>query len=132
VYSSLINIGFDMPVRARDWRIEPASVQPEWISDSEGSSTLLIRGNITNLLDSMMPLPRIRIIFYAKTQPDKQVGESLLTIKKPLSDKATWSAWHAAVRDNAPVPPRATHSFVIVAEAVPDGTGDFTLSPSAH
>jgi len=128
--SALINIGFDMPLRARDWRIDPASVQPEWITRDDGGRMLRIRGDIKNLLDSDMPLPKIKMIFFSKTEPDKQIGQTVLAITLTPSDQQMQHMVPA--RDLRPVSALGNRSFTIVAESVPEKTGDFTLTPAPH
>jgi len=127
VRSILINIGIDMPLRAKDWRIDPASIQPQWIARSDGSRRLLVQGAIRNLLNSDMPLPGIRIMFFSKAEPDKQIGNTVLEIiLKPSGQQIPALA---AVRDLRPVPGLSQRRFTIVAESVPENTGDFTLMP---
>jgi len=129
--SSLINIGFAMPLRAKDWRIVPASVQPEWIRRKDGSRILRIRGDIKNLLSSDIPLPRIHIIFFSKTEPDTQIGTSMLEIVLASSGKqVNQESNQTAVRDAVPVSALGQRSFMVIAKSVPGGTGDFTLTPA--
>jgi len=126
--SRLINIGFDMPLRAKDWRITPASVQPEWITRSGGSKVLLVRGDLKNLLSSAMALPRIQVIFFSKTEPDKQIGASVLEIRQTPSGQQ--QSYTAALRDGMPVQALAHRRFMIIAQSVPENTGDFMLTPA--
>jgi len=129
--SALINVGFDMPRRAKDWRIAQASVQPEWITRLDGSKILLVRGNIKNLLNSDMPLPNIKMMFFSKTEPDKQIANAVLEITLNPSDQQTHQVpYLAPARDARLVPALGNRSFTIVAQSVPENTGDFTLTPA--
>jgi len=128
--SMLIQIGLDMPLRAKDWRIAPESVHPEWVTHKDGNRMLFVQGKIKNLLNSDMPLPRINIIFFSKTAPAKQIGTSTLNMILTAYDKLVSETSHiAAARDADPVAGLGSRSFTIVVESVPDNTGDFTLSP---
>jgi len=122
--SSLTNIGFDMALRAKDWRIDPASIQAQWIVRSDGSRSLLIRGVIQNLLNSEMPLPKINMILFSKTEPDQQIGNIGLEIILQSTDP------QLAVRDTRPVPALGQRRFTVMAESLPDNTGDFSLMPA--
>ncbi len=128
--SSLINIGVAMPLRAKDWRIAPASVQSQWIIRADGSRRLLVRGTIENLLNSDMSLPKINMMFFSKTEPDKQIGNAVLDIILKPSDQQ--AADMIPARDIRPVAALGKRSFAIVAESVPEKTGDFTLMPVLH
>jgi len=128
--STLINIGFDMTLRAKDWRISPASVQPKWIVRSDGSRILLVRGTIENLLNSDMSLPKINMMFFSKTEPDKKIGNAVFDITLKPSDQQMPDM--ILVRDSRPVAALGKRSFSIVAESVPEQTGDFTLTPVLH
>jgi len=130
VRSTLMNIGIDMPLRAKDWRIAPASVSPEWLSRDDGGRMLRIRGNIKNLLGSDSPLPRINLIFFSKTEPDNQIASTMLEMILTPSDKQLAQApYNVPARDTMPVPALGNRTFTIIAESVPEKTGDFTLTP---
>ncbi len=131
VRSQLINIGFDMAMRSKDWRIAPASVQPEWVvSRDHGSKMLLIHGKIINLLSSDMALPAINVVFFSKTEPDKQIGTVVVDIRRAEPGNPLHQLpYIAPARDTALVPALGDRNFTIMAESVPESTGDFTLSP---
>jgi len=129
--STLTNIGFDMPLRAKDWRIASESVHSVWITRNDDSRVLLIRGNIKNLLTSDMLLPNIEIVFFSKTEPDKQIAISSFEIDLPPSDKLVHQVPYSRPdRDNMPVRALGSRAFTILVEPVPEVTGDFTLTPS--
>jgi len=129
--STLINIGFDMPLRVKDWRIVSESVRSVWITRNDDSRVLLIRGKIKNLLASDMLLPNIEITFFSKTAPDKQVAMSSFEIDLPPSDKLVRQVPYSRPdRDNMPVRALGSRAFTILVESVPEATGDFTLTPS--
>ena len=129
--STLINIGFDMPLRVKDWRISSESVRSVWITRNDDSRVLLIRGKIKNLLASDMLLPNIEIAFFSKTEPDKQIAMSSFEIDLPPSDKLVRQAPYSRPdRDNMPVRALGSRAFTILVESVPEATGDFTLTPS--
>jgi len=129
--STLTNIGLDMPLRAKDWRIASESVHSVWITRNDGNKILLIRGNIKNLLASDMLLPNIEIALFSKTAPDKQIAVFTLEISLPPSDKLIHQApYSSPARDNMPVRALGNRVFTIVMESVPEETGDFTLTPS--
>ena len=133
VRSQLINIGFDMAMRSKDWRIAPASVQPEWVVSRDHGKMLLIHGKIINLLSSDMPLPRIKIVFFSKTEPDKQIGTAVVDIRHAEpGNRLHQLPYIAPARDTALVPALGDRQFMLVAESVPESTGDFTLSPMSR
>ncbi|MDQ6959819.1 MAG: DUF3426 domain-containing protein, partial [Mariprofundaceae bacterium] len=128
--SILINVGVDMPLRGKDWRIKPASVQPEWLIHDDGRRVLRIRGSIINLLTSAVTLPAIKISFYSKIEPDKQIGAAKLEIRQTLPEAPAHSSpGIAPTRDTAPVQGLGSRSFTLVVESVPENTGDFILTP---
>ena len=128
--SSLINIGFNMAQRGKDWRIDPASIQSEWLSRDDGSRVLRIRGSISNLLDSDLPLPAIRIVFFSKTEPAQSIGSVVLKIRHARpDDQVQRFLYITALRDSSPVSALGNRNFTIVAESVPAQTGDFTVAP---
>lgn len=129
--STLINIGVNMPLRAKDWQINSDSVHSTWVVRNDGSKALLIRGNIKNMLASDMLLPKIEIIFFSKIEPDKQIAISSFEIGLPPSDKLVRQIPYSRPdRDNQPVRALGSRAFTILLESVPEETGDFTLTPS--
>jgi len=128
--STLINVGVDMPLRAKDWQITSESIHTVWIARNDGSKALLIRGYINNLLSSDMVLPNIEIAFFSKTVPDKQIAASSYEISLPPSDTGVRQMpYSRPARDKMPVRALGRRAFAILVESVPEGTGDFTLTP---
>jgi len=129
--STLINVGFDMPLRAKDWRIASESVRSVWITRNDDSRVLLIRGKIKNLLASDMLLPNIEITFFSKTEPDKQIARYSFEIDLPSSGKLVRRVpYSRPARDNMPVRGLGSRAFTILVDPVPEAIGDFTLTPS--
>jgi hypothetical protein len=129
VRSLLLDLGAPLPLRARDWRIDPASVHARWLIRADDSRLLLIRGTIANLLDLDMPPPRIRITFYAADAPQQVAGEALLTITTPPDDTQLQQLpYIAPPTDSRPIAALSRRDFVIVSDSIPEQAGDFTLS----
>jgi len=129
--STLINIGFELQMRAKDWRIVPESVRPKWIKRNDGSRVLFVRGRIENLLGSDMHLPRINIIFFSKIVQKKQIGQLEAVIRRIPSEQALHQFPMALpAMDSALVPALGEHDFAVVVESVPQETGDFSLMPA--
>jgi len=129
--STLTNIGIHLPMRTKDWRIEPESVQPKWISRSDGSKVLFVRGRIENLMRSDMPLPRIQLTFFSKADPRKQLGRTVLAIRLTPSERQLHHIPYIPPPvDRAVVAALGKRGFAIMVESVPGETGDFTLMPA--
>jgi len=129
--STLINIGVELPMRAKDWRIVPDSVQPKWINRNDGSRVLFIRGRIDNLMRSDMYLPRINIVFFSKIAPQKQIGQTVAIIRHtPSEQQLRQTPIILPAIDSALVPTLGKHDFAVVVESVPQETGDFSLMPA--
>jgi len=131
--SALINIGFDLDMRAKDWRIAPQSVHPKWIKRSDGSRVLFVRGRIENLLSSDMPLPRIAITFFSNIDPQKQLARIVAVIRRMPSEQAIAQVpMVLPAMDNSIVPALAKHDFAVLVESTPAASGDFTVMPAVH
>ncbi len=129
--STLTNIGINLPMRTKDWRIDPENVQPKWISRSDGSKVLFVRGSIENLMRSDMPLPQIQLTFFSKADPRKQLGRTVLAIRLAPSDRQLHHVPYIPPPvDRAVVAALGKRGFAIMVESVPGETGDFTLMPA--
>jgi len=128
--STLTNIGMNMPMRAKDWRIESASVRPQWISRNDGSRVLLVHGVIDNLMRSEMPLPRIQLTFFSRAEPQKQLKQIALSIRLTPTDRQMHQVPYAPPqKDYAPVAALGKRAFTLVVSSMPAESGDFTLTP---
>ncbi len=129
VRGHMIALGFDLPQRARDWRIETASIVPEWISQPDGSRLLVIHGRLVNLLGTAMPVPAIRLHFFAANAPDKEIGSAVQALRKPSPLQQQGKPFRMPEQLHAHAYSSGQRAFTIVADAVPDQTGDFTITP---
>jgi len=131
--SALISIGVDLPARARDWQIEPASIQPRWITRDDDSRVLLIQGKIQNLLSSNMPAPLFLVTFFSADQPDQPLSSSVAhAIRPPQDDNIRSSAFLNPALDLSLISAGSSRPFIILLQNVPDNTADFTLLPTMH
>ncbi|NWF36260.1 hypothetical protein [Mariprofundus sp. KV] len=127
--STLINLTLPLENREKDWLIIPQRVKSEWVIRDDNSRVLVISGSIKNLLASSMAYPDIEITFFSNHQPDRP----LATMRLPITEKADTKSIAQTPFVSPKALKRATASsqtdFIIIVESVPDGTGDFTLSP---
>ncbi|PIP01516.1 MAG: DUF3426 domain-containing protein [Zetaproteobacteria bacterium CG12_big_fil_rev_8_21_14_0_65_54_13] len=131
--SSLMQVGFDLPVRAKDWQIEPESIHPRWITRDDGRRILLVRGTIRNLLASDMPVPQLLVRFFSAQQPDQPLDSTITrAILMPHEDDLRTATFLNPARDLSPVLSRSSHPFTILLQDVPENTADFTLLPTTE
>jgi len=127
--SSAINLGVPLDKRDKDWLIVAKSIQPEWVERTDGSSILIIRGRLKNLLSSKLPPPKLEITFYAATEPNQPLGiQRLHLTMRPDEQAIKHVPFLSPAEDLMPISPLSQREFTLVIESVPDGTGDFTLS----
>lgn len=116
--STLLDLGIDMQQRAKDWRIAPASIRARWVEDADGNPLMQIDGRIENLLASAVAAPDISITFYAADNGRKELTRRIVKLTS--------------------VPPRLpilsfrgskTRDFSLLIDQVPEGSGDFALTP---
>lgn len=129
--SNLMRVGIDLPSRSKDWRIEPESIKPRWITRDDGSRILLIHGSIENLLSIDMPLPRLMVTFFSAEQPDQALSSTVAhLIRLPQEDNLHGPDSLSPALDLSAVPANSHHAFVILMQHVPENTADFTLLPT--
>jgi hypothetical protein len=127
--STAINLGYPLPLRDKDWRVLPDSIQAEWITRDDDSKALLIKGRVKNLLTSALPVPAIEITFFSDINPGEQLGSQRLTITlQPGKRSLSRSPYTAPELDKIPVTPNGEREFVLLIESPPENTGDFTLT----
>jgi len=130
--STLINLSLPLENREKDWLIIPESVRIEWVKRHDDSRLMLITGSIKNLLASRMDYPEIRIDFFSNQQPDlKLVSQRLAITEKPDSKTISQSPFVKPARLKRAAA-HSTTEFVLLIESMPEGVGDFTLSPKTH
>ncbi len=131
--SVLINTGLPLKVRDKDWRIQPKSVQAQWIKRNDGSRVLVIEGRVKNLLQCEVIPPAIHFSIFAKNDPKHLLLERKLSISQPpLTDDIRHTPYVAPPRDYVPVTALSERSFILVLEGLPENAGDFTLSAIAR
>ncbi|OIO67973.1 MAG: hypothetical protein AUJ57_10475 [Zetaproteobacteria bacterium CG1_02_53_45] len=131
--STMINLSIPMQQRDKDWLIVPESVHPEWVSRNDGGKVLLIRGKLNNLLACELMAPDVEITFYALNQPDQVLETQRLPISmRPDEHAIRQIPFIKPEADSTPIGPLSSREFVFVMEKLPDGSGDFTLTPRAH
>jgi len=128
--SVLINAGLPVAVRDKDWRIQPESVQAQWVKRDDGSQVLVIEGRVKNLLQCELAPPAIRFSIFAKDDPE----HLLLRLELPVSQPPLMIAIHhtpyvVPPEDHVPVSALGDRGFVLVLEGLPKNAGDFTLTP---
>jgi len=128
--SVLINMGLPIEVRDKDWRIQPESVQAQWVKRDDGSQVLVIEGRVKNLLQCELAPPAIHFSIFAKDDPE----HLLLQRELPVSQPPLMIAIHRAPyivppEDHVPVTALGDRGFVLVLERLPKNAGDFTLAP---
>lgn len=131
--STAINLGCPLPLRDKDWRILPDSIQAKWITREDDSKALLIRGRVKNLLTSALPAPGIKITFFSDINPDQQLGSQRLPITlQPGKQSLLRVPYTAPEPDKVPVTPNGEREFVFLIESPPENTGDFILTARVH
>jgi len=126
----LIRMHMPVDVRPTDWRIESASVQAQWVTRDDQSQVLMIQGQVSNLLAVELPLPMVRIRFYAAENPTQLVGEFNAEITDlPNEDLVRHAPYIKPATDQFPVAAKGSRTFVLVVENAPEKIGDFALDP---
>ena len=126
--STIINLGLDLQQRDKDWHILPGTIQPRWITRSDGSKALLIKGEIRNLLSSDMPPPDIEITFYPSTAPNQNIGSQRLAFTYAPSEQVMLqSPYQTPGLNKQAITALGTRQFVYLIDTLPQGTGDFSL-----
>ncbi len=130
--STLINIGIELPMRAKDWRIQAQSLHAKWVIQSDGSKILVVQGRIDNLMRSDMKLPRIQLVFFSKVDARQEVGRMERPIRLAPSERQLHQVPYAPPPlDNGEVAALGQRDFTLVIESIPKGAGNFTLMPVA-
>ncbi len=130
--SVLINTGLPLEVRNRDWRIQPGSVQAQWIKRNDGSLILVIEGRVKNLLQCELIPPAIHFSIFTRNDPKHLLLErNLLISQLPLTDDIRRVPYVTPPEDRVPVTALGELSFVLVLANMPKSAGDFTLSAIA-
>jgi len=123
-----INLGLQLQMRDKDWHILPRTIQPSWITRSDGSKALLIKGDIRNLLSSDMPAPDIEITFFSSHTPNQSIGSQHLAFTYPPSEQVMLQLpYQIPGLDKKPIPALGKRSFVFLIDSLPQGIGDFSL-----
>ena len=127
--STAINLGYPLPLRDKDWRVLPDSIQAEWITRDNDSKALLIKGRVKNLLTSALPAPTIEVTFFSDINPDQQLGSQRLVITlQPGKQSLLRVPYTPPEPDKIPVTPEGEREFVFLIESPPENTGDFILT----
>ncbi|TLS65489.1 DUF3426 domain-containing protein [Mariprofundus erugo] len=130
VRSLLLAIGMQLPDRAGDWRIDPASIKPHWITRDDGTRVLLVHGMLQNLLATDRPLPPLAVTFFSVEQPRQPLGSAIVHIIRPPDEESIrQSGYLNPARDLNLAPAGSKYAFDILMQDVPDQTTDFTLLP---
>ncbi len=131
--SVLINLGLPVEVRDKDWRIQPASVQAQWVKRDDGSQVLVIEGRVKNLLQCELAPPAIRFSIFAKDDPEHLLLQRELPVSQPpLMVAIRRTPYIVPPEDHVPVTALGDRGFVLVLEGLPKNAGDFTLTPIAR
>jgi len=131
--SVLINTGFPLKVRNKDWRIKPGTVQAQWIRRNDGSRILVIEGRVENLLQCEITPPAIHFSLFAKDAPKHLLLErELLISQPPLMSDIRHAPYVMPPEDQVPVTALGDRGFVLALEGLPENAGDFTLSAIAR
>jgi len=126
--STAINLGINLQMRDKDWQILPGSVRPNWITRTDGSKALTIKGEIQNLLSSDMLAPNIELTFFSNIAPDQILKSQQLAFRHPPSELVMLqSPYQTPNRDNKPIPALGKREFLFLIDALPQGIGDFSL-----
>jgi len=131
--SVLINAGLPVEVRDKDWRIQPESVQAQWVKRDDGSQVLVIEGRVKNLLHCELAPPAIHFSIFAKDDPEHLLLQRDLPVSQPpLMVAIRRAPYIAPPGDRVPVTALGDRGFVLVLEGLPKNAGDFTLTPIAR
>ncbi|MBN4077224.1 hypothetical protein JYT48_03045 [Mariprofundus ferrooxydans] len=131
--STIINLGFNLPARDKDWEILPDSVQPTWLSRSDASKVFVIKGQVRNLLSTPMLPPRIEIVFFSKFAPEQRLASRLLDFTYPATDEAMQQAtFRKPTIDNKTISALASRRFVLLIESPPQDSSDFSLTAKSR
>lgn len=131
--SVLINMGLPVEVRDKDWRIQPASVQAQWVKRDDGSQVLVIEGRVKNLLQCELAPPAIHFSLFAKDDPEHLLLQRELPVSQPpLMVAIRRTPYIVPPEDHVPVTALGDRGFVLVLEGLPKNAGDFTLTPIAR
>jgi len=129
--TTLMQVGFDLPVRAKDWQIEPESITPRWITRDDGHRILLVRGTIRNLLATDLPSPQLLVTFFSAELPDQPLASTVTrTIRLPHEDDLRTATFLNPALDLSQTKALSSHPFTILIQDVPENTADFTLLPA--
>jgi len=131
--SAVINVGFTLPLRDKDWFIVPESIRSTWVTRSDDSKALVINGRVSNLLSTAMLPPDIEITFFSSSNPDQRVGSQLLHFTFPPSRQTILQApYHTPATDHQRIAALGKREFVFLFESLPENTGDFMLTAKAR
>jgi len=126
--SAIIDVGFKLPARDKDWHIVANSVHPSWITRNDGSKLFIIRAQLKNLLSSAMPPPRIEVTFFSKTEPNQRLSTQEFDITELPSERMMQHVpYQPPAINHKPIAALATRKFVIIMDKIPQDTGDFSL-----
>jgi len=131
--SSLANLGLPIPVRDKDWSIDPESVRATWVERDDGSRVMVIEGRVINRLSRTLPLPMIRVRYFAAGDPERVIRTFELPVTQPpLLDDIRHAPFDAPPVDALPVVDLGVRDFVLVIEDAPTEAGDFELHAVAR
>lgn len=131
--STLISVGLPLPVHDEDWKIIPGSVHATWVTRSDNSHILVIRGTIRNTLQCELPAPSIRIKLYEKDMPSLVLDTRVIPITQlPLPITINRSPYIRPPVDHRPVGSNGERNFELVLETLPANVGNFALSPAVE
>jgi len=127
--STLINLTMPLENREKDWLIIPQSVKSEWVIRDDNSRVLVISGSIKNLLASSMAYPDIEITFFSNHQPDRPLATMRLPVTETPAAKSIAQTPFVSPKALKRATASSQTGYILVVESMPEGTGDFTLSP---
>lgn len=131
--STLIDVGLPISVHDEDWKIIPGSVHATWVTRSDNSHILVIRGTIRNTLQCELPAPSIRIKLYEKEMPSLVLDTRVIPITQlPLPITINRSPYIMPPVDHRPVGSNGERNFELVLETLPENVGNFALSPAVE
>ncbi|MDQ6969716.1 MAG: hypothetical protein Q9M16_04330 [Mariprofundus sp.] len=127
--SGIINLGFNLTARDKDWLIVAGSVQPAWIIRPDGSKAFTIKGQVKNLLSSPMPPPRFEIVFFSKTNPDQRLATQMLDFTQTPSEQAMQQPDdQTPYIDNKAIAGLTSRQFIFLIDSLPPNSGDFSIT----
>ncbi|MBL4775421.1 MAG: DUF3426 domain-containing protein [Mariprofundus sp.] len=131
--SGIINLGFSLPLRDKDWFIVPESVHAMWIERRDGSKVFLISGQVNNLLSIPMLPPAIEIIFFSSRNPDQALAAQRRAFTFPPSNRTILQTpYPTPATDHQRIAGLGKREFVLLFESLPDKADDFSLSAKAR